>query len=63
LVPKCTDDGDFDAIEKPENYIARFAFPVRPVNHRRSIEDEAHLIEVDSPLAQNSIALVVVPTK
>jgi hypothetical protein len=63
IISKHANDCDFSVIEESEDQVPYFAFPIGSVNNSWPIEDEAQLIEVDSPFAQDSIALVVVPTK
>ena len=58
-----TDDHDFNVFEKSEDHITHFAFPIRPANDRRPIEDEARILKVDMSFTQCRITFIVIPTK
>src|SRR5215207_5391136 len=58
-----TDHNDFDVFKEPENHIAHFALSIRATNDRRPVEDDARIVEIDMPLTQGPIALVIVPIK
>jgi hypothetical protein len=61
VAPERTDDDNFYAVEKSEHHVTHFALSIGPPNNDRTIENETRIVEVDLPLAQNSIAFVVVP--
>jgi hypothetical protein len=63
VTPKGTDNGDFSAIEVPEDYVARFTFSIGPISNCRLVENKTHFFEIDATLSNGPISFAIVPTK
>jgi hypothetical protein len=63
VAPQRADHNNLYVAQKSEHHVAHFAFSIGSPNDRWAIEYEAHIVEVDLPIAQSSFALVVVPAK
>jgi hypothetical protein len=57
------DDDDFDILKQSKDHITHFALSIRPINDCWPVQYESSVIEIDFPLTQSPIALVVVPRK
>jgi hypothetical protein len=63
ITSKCANHDQFQVVKKTAHHVAHFAASIGSNSDRRAFEDEAQFFKVDAAFAQDSIALLIIPSE